>query len=399
MNICITNHDIQPHFIGGIKRVISILSKEWGKKCNVFIISVAPKGTKYDIFNGSSLFFLPNCKNILTKENEEFFSNVIKQNKIDIILHPYALETEFTKLCIRIKQTEKVKLITALHFSPTHDSQIFHSYFFNTYRLGNNIITWIKELALYIKYHLSIKHKVEKREILHINKLIEDSDILVLLSNAYINCLKGKIKDDDIKKIIAINNPAPYYSYSTTTATKKEKQILWCGRVEYSMKRVDRMIDIWKDIALKYPDWELIIMGSGNIEYFKNLTKKLQIPNITFTGSCDPTQYYTQGAILCMTSSTEGLPMVLIEAMLFGCATIAYNSFESLQDVIVDGVNGYTITPFNKKEYIHRLETLITNDELRERFGKNGMESVKKFNREIIAKRWIELFQETLKEQ
>ena len=129
------------------------------------------------------------------------------------------------------------------------------------------------------------------------------------------------------------------------------------------------------------------------------MTKKLQIPNITFTGSCDPTKYYEQGAILCMTSSTEGLPMVLIEAMQYGCATIAYNSFESLQDIITDGYNGFAVTPFKKKEYINKLRTLMTDKALREKFGQNGMEMVKRFDRKIIAKQWIELFRKVLRQK
>lgn len=385
---------MQPQFIGGIKRVISILSREWTKVCNITIISIAPQGTEYKMFGKVSQYIFPDINNILSKENETFFSNVIKQEKIDIILHPYVLEKELTQLCINIRKKHELKLITALHFAPTHNSDILRSFFFNTYRLEGNLVSWIKEVAIYSKYLLYTKHEVEKEETHLIKSLITNSDKLVFLSASYINSIKHKISNTDLQKVAAINNPANIYNNVIETVTKK-KQVLWCGRVEYSMKRVDRIIDIWKDIARKYPDWELIVMGSGDIEYFRSLTKKLQIPNITFTGSCDPTKYYEQGAILCMTSSTEGLPMVLIEAMQYRCTTIAYNSFESLQDIITDGYNGYTVTPFNKKEYIQKLENLMTNDAQRKEFGQNGMEVIKKFDKEVIADKWIELFRET----
>ena len=392
INICITNHDMHPQFVGGIKRVISILTKEWKKECNVTIVSVAPKGTEYNFFGNVSQHILPNCDNIFSVENEEFFSNIIKKENIDIILHPYVLERGLTQLCIRIKEKENVKLITALHFAPTHYSDILKNFFFNRYRLGNCIIAWIKEIALYIKFQLYTKQKVRKGEISLINNLISNSDKLVFLSESYCT------NDNYRQTAVAINNPIPYFKYCEPTLVKK-KQVLWCGRVEYSMKRVDRIIDVWRDIAPKFPEWELVVMGSGNIEHFKDLTKRLQIPNITFTGPCDPTKYYEQGAILCMTSSTEGLPMVLIEAMQFGCATIAYNSFESLQDIITDGYNGYIVTPFKKNEYIKKLKALMTDKALREQFGQNGMETVKRFDRKTIAKQWIELFLEVLRQK
>ena len=386
---------MQPQFIGGIKRVISILSREWTKVCNITIISIAPQGTEYQMFGKVSQYIFPDINNILSKENETFFSNVIKQEKIDIILHPYALEKELTQLCINIRKKHELKLITALHFAPTHNSDILRSFFFNTYRLEGNLVSWIKEVAIYSKYLLYTKHEVEKEETHLIKSLITNSDKLVFLSASYINSIKHKISNTDLQKVAAINNPANIYNNVTETVTKK-KQVLWCGRVEYSMKRVDRIIDIWKDIARKYPDWELIVMGSGDIEYFRSLTKKLQIPNITFTGSCDPTKYYEQGAILCMTSSTEGWGMVLIEGMQYGCVPIAYNSYSSLQDIITDKENGFTITPFNKQEYIEKLETLMNDTELRERFAQNGCESIKRFDHKLIAKQWIDLFKEVL---
>lgn len=55
---------------------------------------------------------------------------------------------------------------------------------------------------------------------------------------------------------------------------KKGKKILWCGRLDFSAKRVDRIIDIWEELAPKNPDWELIVIGDGNIEYFKNSQRR-----------------------------------------------------------------------------------------------------------------------------
>lgn len=55
--------------------------------------------------------------------------------------------------------------------------------------------------------------------------------------------------------------------------------------------------------------------------------------------------------------------MVLIEALTYGVVPIAFASFEALQDIIKDGINGFVITPFDKKKYADRLIWLMDNKE------------------------------------
>ena len=154
------------------------------------------------------------------------------------------------------------------------------------------------------------------------------------------------------------------------------------------------MFDIWKTIAKRHPDWELCIMGSGNIEYFRNIVKYHNIPNVCFTGFCNPYEYYKEGSFICMTSSSEGFPMVILEALMYGCIPIVYNSFSSLDEIIIDGVNGYKIPAFNKRKFIERLEWLMENEFERKKMISNCQESVKKFDAKIIAKQWLEIFKE-----
>ena len=137
-------------------------------------------------------------------------------------------------------------------------------------------------------------------------------------------------------------------------------------------------------------------MGSGNIGYFKAFTQKKNIPNVVFTGSCDPYDYYKESSILCLTSSAESWGMVLVEAQMFGCIPIAYDSYSSLGEIITDNLNGFKITPFNKKEYAERLEWLMNNEMERERLAMGCLNSVPKFASIVIAQQWINLFKDTI---
>lgn len=394
MNICIINDDMLPQHMGGIKRVISILVKEWENECNIVIISVAPIGTRYDIFGKAKQRIFPNTKDILSCENIEYFKEVIQESNIDIILQPYANNEVLTRLCVKIKQELNTKLFIAVHFAITYQEDILKSYFFNRYRIGGSIVKWIKEILLYLKYLFITKRNIREHNNAYYRFIIENSNKIILLSESHINTLKQIYKSNNINNVICINNPAIISTNNKNTC--KSKKIIWCGRVECSAKRADRIVDIWKEIAPKYPDWELIIIGSGDIEHFRKICQEHNIPNITFAGSCDPTEFYKQGEIICMTSSTEGWGMVLIEAMLHGCVPIAYNSYTSLQDIITENYNGFTVTPYNKKEYIKKLRMLMDDKKLRERFSKTGYESIKRFDHKTIAKKWLDIFSEEI---
>lgn len=396
MNICITNLDFNPQFIGGIKRVSSILAKEWIKVCNVYFLAFSPKDNQVKDIEGIPQYHFPVPEDILANENVDYFTKFVKENKVDIILHQHSDNAQFTELCIRVSQNENIKLITTLHFSITHKNDIAKKVMFIKYKLGASPVAWIKDAIFFFKYHLYIKSQNTREDCFLYRNLIENSSRLVLLSPTFIPTLKKqlKLRDSEIEKITAISNPIEIQEYEIT---EKKKRVLWCGRVEYGMKRVDRMLEIWKSIAQRHPDWELYIMGSGNIEYFRNITIQHNIPNVHFTGFCNPYNYYKEGSILCMTSSTEGWGMVLVEAQMFGCIPIAYNSYSSLTEIITDDVNGYTVPAFNKRQFTERLEWLMNNEDERYKMIKECQKSVERFDASIIAQQWMNLFKEIIK--
>ena len=159
MNICITNLDFNPQFIGGIKRVSSILAKEWIKECNVCFLAFSPKDNQVKEIEGIPQYHFPLPENILVEENVDYFTKFIKEHNIDIILHQHSDNVQFTELCIRVAKKENIKLITSLHFAITHKNDIAKRAMFIKYKLGASPIAWIKDFVLFIKFHLYTKHK------------------------------------------------------------------------------------------------------------------------------------------------------------------------------------------------------------------------------------------------
>ena len=193
------------------------------------------------------------------------------------------------------------------------------------------------------------------------------------------------------KNIYAIPNPSSY-AYSNIISPKN-KEILYVGRINTSQKKIDYLLEIWDKLANKYSNWSLHIVGGGDeLDSMIDYSRQLRLKNIYFHGQNEPSPFYKTAAIFCLTSSYEGLPLVLIEAMQEGVVPIAFNSFLSVTDIIDNQVNGFLIAPFNKDEYVRKLELLMTNENLTAEMSLKARKKSEFFSIQRITDKWIDLF-------
>lgn len=397
MNILILNCDSEPRFMGGIKRVIITLAKEWKQSGHqVFFLSQCMTDYRPNEVEGIQQFFFPLPQDMGRKDNEHIFISLIEKRKINIVLNPYIGEDGLSVFAYHQKRfLANVKFVSAYHFSPTHDIDVIQHSFFPRYFSGNIMKKWLIDVAILIKFAM----KGKKDALVRIKKRFEDavgySDALVLLSERYAEVVSEIIGSS--QRLCAINNPAEImYSLDEIDFSKKEKIVVWCGRVGYGAKRVDRMLGIWKRVEQVFPEWQCYILGSGDIDRFSNLAKMNHIENIHFVGNCNPNDWYERASISCMTSSVEGWPMVLLEAMSFGCVPVAYNSFAAADEIISNGKNGYLVTPFNEAKYVEALVSLMRDEEKRQNMATFAYQSIEKYSVKRIAKQWISLFNSLL---
>ena len=107
---------------------------------------------------------------------------------------------------------------------------------------------------------------------------------------------------------------------------EREKTLVYIGRLSKWDKRIDRLLKIWKTVQHDHPDWSLEILGDGpEKENLENLAKKLKLSNYHFRGFVNIKDYLPKASVLAMTSSSEGFPMVILEAANYGVVPIAYN--------------------------------------------------------------------------
>lgn len=377
------NEAINPK-VGGVEKITYLLANYFELKgFKVYFISGFNKYPTNDIRQ----FFLPDISSFNTQKNIDFLIKFIQENNIKIVINQGGTNPEISKLAFNAS-TAGAKLITVIHNSLLANIIHYtesHKVLFKKKRIGFLLplidLRPIKALLLYI-----YKIKYSK----HYKDVCFNSDNVILLSLQYKNELSFLTGNLYLDKVLGIFNPI---QLNDTIHINKTKELLYVGRINTSQKRVDLLMMIWSKLCIKYPDWRLNIVGGGDeLESIKELSKKLKLENIAFWGFQDPQPFYNSASIFCMTSSFEGLPMTLLEAMQNGLVPIAFDSFLSASDVINDNLNGFLIEPFNVENYVTTVEKLMTNVNLREQCSVAAREKSKTFDLSMVGEEWVTVF-------
>ena len=90
--------------------------------------------------------------------------------------------------------------------------------------------------------------------------------------------------------------------------------------------------------------------------------------------------------------------MVLLEAQAFGLPIISFDCDTGPGDIVIDGVNGFLVEPFDVDAMLIRTKNLIEDETLRNRFSKNALLSSDRFSEENIYSKWEQVFNELEKQ-
>ncbi|WP_298867511.1 glycosyltransferase family 4 protein [uncultured Gimesia sp.] len=112
------------------------------------------------------------------------------------------------------------------------------------------------------------------------------------------------------------------------------------GRLSYE-KGFDRLIDAFSNLAEKFPNWKLRILGEGPLRESLQATideRGLQ-EQIELTGWVEnPELYLDQGEIFVLPSRYEGFPNALLQAMSRGLACISFDCESGPADIAKEGL-------------------------------------------------------------
>jgi GalNAc-alpha-(1->4)-GalNAc-alpha-(1->3)-diNAcBac-PP-undecaprenol alpha-1,4-N-acetyl-D-galactosaminyltransferase len=197
-------------------------------------------------------------------------------------------------------------------------------------------------------------------------------------------------KNFKLKNCIVIGNPIKLLP--DTKKRERENIIISIGRL-INTKHIDRLIKIFGHI--NFDNWKLIIVGGDALKQNNSIILQNQIEEmkmqdkIFLTGTQkNVEEYLLRAKIFAFTSSSEGFPNVIGEAMSAGLPVVAYDCVAGPAEMIEDGKNGYLIPLFNDQLFEEKLRYLMTHEEEAKKMGEYGRESIKRFSTEVIAEKF-----------
>jgi glycosyltransferase, group 1 family len=178
------------------------------------------------------------------------------------------------------------------------------------------------------------------------------------------------------------------------TSPLKEKRAIAVG-VLGIQKGFDYLIDSWKIVAQRHPDWKLDIFGAGpDKDKLQNQITRLQLSNtVILRGrSSFIEDEYINHSFFILSSRTEGFGLVLVEAAACGLPLISFDCPQGPSEIISNGENGFLVNEIGDIDSLSdRISMLIENKELRETMGKKAAEYSKKISRDTIKEEWFQL--------
>jgi len=189
------------------------------------------------------------------------------------------------------------------------------------------------------------------------------------------------------KYIRVIGNPIR--EFPENPEIKKENVVLFVGRL-IKTKHVDQLIQMFHEV--RQPGWRLEIVG-GDAKGLTLSDEYQQLINdlgaegyISLEGERKNVEdYYNKSKIFAFTSSSEGFPNVVGEALSAGLPVIAYDCMAGPSDLISDGKNGCLVPVHDTLLFKQRLKEVMTQEELRDKMSIEARRSVFEFEKGKIA--------------
>lgn len=176
-----------------------------------------------------------------------------------------------------------------------------------------------------------------------------------------------------------------------------ERIILFVGRLVF-YKGLDYLIKALKDINAI-----LIIIGYGELkDQLKKVATTLEVENkILFLGQVPEDElpiHYSIADVFVLPSINggEAFGLVQLEAMSFGLPVVNTDLPTGVPFVSIHNETGLTVPPRDSVALANAINTILENDELRQRFSENALERVKLFSLERMLRDTHKVYQDVM---
>lgn len=196
------------------------------------------------------------------------------------------------------------------------------------------------------------------------------------------------------KKTIVIPN------FHTLTVKKENSEsrhsIVCVGRFHHQ-KGYHLLVEAWKIVTSKYPDWTLDYYGEAVNTNTLNMLKELSAPTTFVLKGYErnPDVLYGGYYLNIVPSISESFSLSTIEAMCYGVPTISFDT-TGPRSIITNGGNGILVKSYDTVGMANEIMAIIEDRCTRKKMSDSCLKTANNYKREMIMARWERLFDKIL---
>ena len=369
----------------------------------------------YSINNEKNFFLLKQrLKNNLNTFNLKFDKNVKK--KINIGIYAFGIKNggRARSTSLLINNIDKLQIFNIFLFTKRGKEKDEYQLPNNLKRITikNDLIKQIKKNKLEILiYQLSIHEEIEKLNNLHKVKVIFYQHLGVfdwiygnykIFKTIYRDYINSKyviniipyendylFKEWGIKSIL-MDNFMTYEFEKVIPSNLIVKKILMIGRGDAKKKRFEIGIQAMEYIIKEIPESEMIIISNLNritslVFLISNINLENKIKLVGYTAS--PELYFKNISLNLFPSISEAFPLVMCETKIYGIPNILLGL-----DYTSISKGGTFIIYDETSESLGKIAiNILKNQTYKNILGEKAKKSMKKFNNNLLLKKWIKL--------
>lgn len=256
---------------------------------------------------------------------------------------------------------------------------------------------WLGAYGNKRSYRIGWEHNHHHQDEKYIKDLVsscEKLDKLVVVSDSLRSFYKKEFRKRGLKcKCVYIPNMIDRIPEEVSSL--KEHNLVSIGRFSREKGFVD-LIEVFRLIHEKNPDWKLHLIGDGaeknkivDLIYQYHLDQFVELHGYLSREKIDEVLH--QSSIYLMTSYTESFGIVLIEAMSHGIPCVAFSSAEGANDLITNEQNGYLIEERNFEEMANCVLGLMKSETKRKKLGKEARKLSNNYTEKEVKEEWLKL--------
>ena len=371
--------------IGGVEIVTAALANKFAEEGHrVAVYSMIPTENDIAYKLNPGINYYEGCGFDSSKETINRLHDVYIREEIQIVINQWGLPFVPIRPARKAAKGLKIKFISVYHNDPLTNGRI-QSVKLDLESINSPI------LRFFLRVKLSLYKTITSASMRYVYK---KSDCFMVLSSSFIDNFKIFTGITNPTKLVVQTNPITIeVSDSEQFLSEKIKEVLFVGRLDYTQKRVYRILETWEQIEKSNPEWALTLLGGGpEKENLERLQIKLKLHNVHFEGIQDPIQYYKRATILVLTSDFEGLPLVLAECMSYGVIPVVYGSFSSINDIIEDGIDGIIVPKvngcFSAELMAERINNVLLDDNVLKKMAKAAVRKSMNYSMDNIYQQW-----------